>query len=288
MALAEIERDPEVHGLTLPKLLHEPQFAVADIGGQLDLALAAELAGVDIDTLYAYNSGFNRWATDPEGPHRLLLPMDAAKAFGEALASLPDSERVRWKRHKISNGETLSEIADQYHTTLASIREANNIRGNTIRAGRYLMIPVASKPLDAYSQSVAARREAKQNKPRAGSRIEHFVQSGESFWSIGRKYDVSMRDLASWNGMAPRDTLSIGQKLVVWSDSIAPATTLNSTATTRKLRYTVRNGDSLYLIANRFRITVAELVRWNKISKDKILRPGQQLMMYVDVTRQSS
>jgi membrane-bound lytic murein transglycosylase D len=50
----------------------------------------------------------------------------------------------------------------------------------------------------------------------------------------------------------------------------------------------VRNGDSLYLIANRFRVTIAELTRWNNIDKNKILRPGQTLTMYVDVTRQSS
>jgi membrane-bound lytic murein transglycosylase D len=49
----------------------------------------------------------------------------------------------------------------------------------------------------------------------------------------------------------------------------------------------VRNGDSLYLIASRFRISVADLVRWNSIDKTKYLRPGQQLTMYVDVTRQS-
>ena len=50
----------------------------------------------------------------------------------------------------------------------------------------------------------------------------------------------------------------------------------------------MRRGDSLYLIANKIRITIADLVRWNKIDKNKILRPGQTLTMYVDVTRQSS
>ena len=57
---------------------------------------------------------------------------------------------------------------------------------------------------------------------------------------------------------------------------------------TRKLKYTVRNGDSLYLIASKFRVTVAQLVRWNNIDKNNILRPGQRLTMYVDVTAQSS
>ena len=91
--------------------------------------------------------------------------------------------------------------------------------------------------------------------------------------------------------MAPGDTLSIGKKLVVWSSAnVAPRTSPSSTLgnTTRKLNYTVRNGDSLYLIAQRFRVSITQLVRWNNIDKSKILRPGQRLTMYVDVTRQSS
>jgi membrane-bound lytic murein transglycosylase D len=58
--------------------------------------------------------------------------------------------------------------------------------------------------------------------------------------------------------------------------------------TTRKLSYKVRSGDSLYVIANKFRVTIADIARWNKIDTNKILRPGQTLTMYVDVTRQSS
>ena len=56
----------------------------------------------------------------------------------------------------------------------------------------------------------------------------------------------------------------------------------------RKLRYTVRNGDSLYLIAQRFRVSIDQIARWNSIDKNKILRPGQRITMYVDVTSQSS
>jgi membrane-bound lytic murein transglycosylase D len=288
LALVELVRDPGALGLTLPKLVDEPQFVPAEIGGQLDLALAAELADIELDTLYAYNSGFNRWATDPGGPHRLLLPIEVAETFNEALAALPDSERLRWQRHKVRNGETISEIAEQYHTTLASIRSANGIRGNTIRAGSYLMIPMAKKPLSAYSQSADERRTKKQNTVRKGKRIDHIVAAGESFWSISRRYGVNIRSLASWNGMAPRDTLSVGQKLVVWTSESTPTQALSSNGTTRKLRYIVRRGDSLYLIASRFRISVADLIRWNNIDKGKYLQPGQKLTMYVDVTRQSS
>jgi peptidoglycan lytic transglycosylase D len=291
LALADIVRSPEKYQLTLPVVPDEEQFVVADIESQLDLALAAELAGVDVDTVYAYNPGYNRWSTDPAGPHSLVMPVDVADDFSAALAILPANERVRWKRHKIGNGETISEIAENYHTTISSIRAANNLRGNTIRAGHHLMIPVSTKPLDEYSQSADARLARTQGKQRNGNKFEHTVRSGESFWTISQQYKVTTRQLASWNGMAPGDTLSIGKKLVVWSKAdLAPRTSPTSTLgnTTRKLNYTVRNGDSLYLIAQRFRVSITQLVRWNNIDKSKILRPGQRLTMYVDVTRQSS
>jgi membrane-bound lytic murein transglycosylase D len=288
LALVAIVRDPEAYGLTLPEIVNEPQFAIADVGSQLDLALAAELAGIELDTLYAYNAGYNRWATDPAGPHRLVLPIEVADTFTTALAALPENERVRWQRHKVKNGEAISQIAERYNTTLSLIRSANNLNGNTIRAGSHLMIPVATKPLSDYSKSADERRTKKQNTPRSGNRVDHLVASGESFWTISRKYNVGVRELAAWNGVAPRDTLSIGQNLVVWTKQPLPGNAISSNGTTRKLRYTVRNGDSLALIASRFRISVSDLVRWNNINKEKYLQPGQKLTMYVDVTSQSS
>ena len=104
LALVDIVREPFSYNLRLPIIADETQFVVAEIDSQLDLALAAELAGVDVDTVYAYNPGYNRWATDPAGPHSLVLPADVADSFVAALADVPENERVRWKRHKIGNG----------------------------------------------------------------------------------------------------------------------------------------------------------------------------------------
>jgi membrane-bound lytic murein transglycosylase D len=292
LALVEIVSDPAQHNLTLPVVVDEQQFSIADIGGQLDLALAAELAGVDVDTVYQYNPGYNRWSTDPAGPHRLVMPIDVADEFKTALERVPAGDRVRWKRHKVKSGEAISQIADKYNTTVSTIRSANNLKGNTIRAGHHLMIPVATKPLSAYSKSADARLAATQNRKRSGNKVEHVVRNGESFWTISRRYGVTHRQLAAWNGMAPGDTLSVGRKLVVWTNAATAAPRTSPTQalgnTTRKLRYTVRNGDSLYLIARKFRVGIDQIARWNKIDKSRILRPGQKLTMYVDVTAQSS
>jgi membrane-bound lytic murein transglycosylase D len=293
LALVEIVRDPQQFDVTLPRVADEAQFVVTDIGSQIDLALAAELAGVDVDTVYTFNPGYNRWSTDPKGPHKLVLPVDVAEDFNAALEEVPPGERVRWQRHKIRNGEAISQIAQKYHTTVSAIRSANNLRGNTIRAGQHLMIPVATKPLSAYSKSADARLAKTQNKKRAANKVEHIVRSGESFWTISQKYNVTTRQLSAWNGMAPRDTLPVGRRLVVWTNGdvadtprMSPTSALGNT--TRKLRYTVRTGDSLYVIARKFRVGIDQIARWNKIDKNKILRPGQTLTMYVDVTRQSS
>jgi len=291
LALVEIIANPEKFNLTLPKIESEQQFKVIDIGSQLDLALAAELADISIDTIYQYNPGYNRWSTDPSGPHNLVLPINATNTFINELKKVPESERVRWRRHKVKSGEAISQIAEKYNTTVAAIRTSNDLKNNTIRAGHYLIIPVSKKPLSAYSKSAELRLEKIQNRVRSGNRYEHIVKNGESFWSISKKYQVSIRQLSAWNGMAPKDTLLVGKKLVIWaSDSLKPRASPKNVLgnTIRKLQYTVRNGDSLYLIAKKFKVGIDEIARWNKLNKDKYLQPGQKLTVFVDIALQSS
>ena len=78
LAIASIVAKPESYGVVLPPLANEPRFAVVETGSQIDMALAARLAGINTDQLYSLNAGVNRWATNPDGPHRLLLPTDQA------------------------------------------------------------------------------------------------------------------------------------------------------------------------------------------------------------------
>jgi membrane-bound lytic murein transglycosylase D len=308
LAIAELVGNPAEFGVTLPALPNEPRFAVVDTGGQIDMALAAGLAGLPTDALYALNPGVNRWATDPEGPHRLLLPIAQADAFAASLASLGERERVQWTRHRVRTGETIGGIAERYHTTVAVLREINELRGNTIRAGDYLMIPHATESLASYTQSADARAQRQQSTARNGERRAHVVQNGESLWSISQAYGVNVRSLASWNAMAPGDVLSVGRELVVWTAApaqvAAAATTTAATAQAslarsdtaagfaatnriREITYVVRRGDSLSSIARRFKVTVDKLVEWNSGAGSKYLQPGQRLKMVVDVTEQS-
>jgi peptidoglycan lytic transglycosylase D len=292
LALKAVISDPDQYNVSLRCIPDAPGFRQVETTAQIDLALAAELAKVDIETLYNYNPAFNRWATDPDGPHNLILPVEAADIFEKNYSELPAEEHLRWTRHKIKSGETLSEIAVEYKTSVKHLRKVNNIQGNNIRAGKYLMIPVSSKNNASYALSSPQRLKATQSKQRGNkSRINHIVQKGESFWTISRKYNVNMHKLAKWNGMAVRDPLKQGQKLVVWSSKSATTTarskTHNPNSTIKSINYTVRNGDSLSTIASKYRVNVKDLHRWNTI-KGKYIQPGQRLKLYIDVTEQSS
>jgi len=286
IALKQLVEAPVAYGISLEAVPNRPYFEVVDTGAQIDLAVAADLAGIELDALYRLNPGFNQWATSPDGPHRLLIPVDQADTFRQAVAELPPEKRLQWVRHKIKKGETLSHISRHYHTTVAALKTANNLKNSSIRVGKYLMVPVSSQGQDNYHLSAGQRLKRKQNSTRNGYKTQHHVCSGDTFWDLSKQYKVSVRKLASWNGMAPGDPLRVGQKLVVWVKQPS-STTLHPGSQIRPIHYTVRKGDSLARISSRFKVTVTDLRKWNTLHEGRYLQPGQRLKLYVDVTRQT-
>ncbi|WP_141656113.1 LysM peptidoglycan-binding domain-containing protein [Pseudidiomarina woesei] len=280
LALADILKNYDDYAKHWLPIDNKPYLAVVEAHSQIDLAKAAEIAELDLDTLHHYNSAYNRWATDPVGPHRLLLPIENASKLQTWLATADSKELVQWTRHQVKSGESLLVIAKQYHTTAKAIQQANNISGHIIRAGDHLLVPVATRDLDEYSLSAEQRLVSKQSQSRGAYKVEHEVVSGDTLWDISREYNVNLRSLASWNGMAPTDPLRPGKKLVVWlPHSEKPA------GVVRSLNYKVRSGDSLARIASRFNVSITDIEKWNQINRNNYLQPGQQLKLYVDVTR---
>ncbi|NRA84078.1 MAG: transglycosylase SLT domain-containing protein, partial [Gammaproteobacteria bacterium] len=217
LALAQILKDPQQFDITWPNIANEAKLILVDTKSQIDLAFAAKLADMELNELHRLNPGFNRWATDPNGSHQLLLPLDKAGQFSTALSKTKASDRVSWVRYKIKNGDNLGVIAKRHQTTVAVIQDVNDINSSSIRAGKFLLIPVSTKDLSAYKLSAQSRLAKKQSQPRKGSKRTHIVKSGDNFWDIGRKYQVNHKSIAKWNGMAPKDTLRLGQKLVIWT-----------------------------------------------------------------------
>ena len=286
LALKRLIANPADYGITVNCVDDTPYFEAVDINAQLDLAMAAEMAEIDLDRLYQLNPAFNHWATAPYGPHRLLIPVDQAETFKQNLALIPKAERIKWKRHKIKDGQTLSHIADRYSVSVSSLKKLNNLHSTSIRAGKYLVIPVSSRKLSDYNLTAYQRKKTLQNINRKGNKVTHTVQRGDTFWDLSRTYKVNSRSIARWNGMAIRDPLREGQKLVIWTKAPVSKSASSGRDTIQRISYRVRNGDSLYLIAQKFNVGVKDLRRWNSLTS-KYLQPGQKIKLYVDVTRQA-
>ncbi|GHF90931.1 lytic transglycosylase [Thalassotalea marina] len=287
LAIADIVKRPDDFNIKLFQIKDKPVISAVDIGSQLDLAKAAELAGLSLKELQHLNPGFNRWATDPKGPHYLVLPNHKIEQFKTGLSQLSDKDRLAWQRYQIKNGDSLGKIAKKFNTDIGVIKQVNNITGTRIRAGKHLLIPVAARSLDQYILSSEQRLAKTQNKERGAEKLTHIVKSGDTFWDISRAYGVNYKQLAKWNGMAPRDTLKLGQKLVIWRKSKTTAPTQTSSAQqsiVRNITYKVRRGDSFARIASKFNVSIAQIERWNNISRSKYLQPGQLLKLTVDVT----
>jgi len=290
LALADVIKRADDFNIKLYEIENKSQITSIDINSQLDLAKAAKLADLSLAELQRLNPGFNRWATDPDGPHNLLIPNHKVADFKKKLSELPEKERLAWQRYKIKNGDNLGEIARSFNTDIKLIKQINNIKGTQIRAGKHLLIPVATQSLDSYVFSQEQRLTKTKNRQRNGERKSHTVKSGDTLWDIGQLYKVSSRSIAKWNGMAPRDVLKLGQELVIWQ-KVEPTKTNATTsyqpaeqAIMRNIRYRVRRGDSFARIADKFNVSIRDIERWNKLNRKKYLQPGQMLKLSVDVT----
>ncbi|MBA54757.1 MAG: lytic transglycosylase [Pseudomonadales bacterium] len=283
IAISQLFAEPEKYGITLIDYPYQPFFEAIDIGGQLDLAMAAKMADLPMEELYRLNPAFNRWATDPKGPHRILVPVGKADQMRAEIDKLPMEKRVAWARYTIQRGDSILSISKKHNITPDLLKQVNHLSSNNIRAGKTLLIPQSSEPLDHYSLSAEQRLASKQNRSVSGKqKVMHKVKNGETFWSISRQYGVHHRTLAKWNGMAPTDTLSVGKTLVIWTNQAQPTSEMQSQRM-RKIRYRARSGDSYAGIANRFNVSLGQLRRWNDIDIKKYLQPGDMLTLYVDV-----
>ncbi len=295
LAVSAIVADPAHYGLTLKPIPDDPYFAATQLDGQIDLALAAEMAKVSLEELYLLNPGFSRWATDPDGPHRLLLPVSSVPDFEQRLAELPADQRIRWHRHVIKSGDTLGTIAHEYRTSVSALKQANNLRGTTIRKGRSLMVPMASRSLADYRLSIDMRRSMRRRIPGSGNKIIYRVRRGDSLWVISRRFGVSVNELARWNGLSKRSVLRPGKRLVIWRGTAPAKAVTPNAAKVATLEgadipagasvHVVRRGDNLWTIARRYRLSARDLAEWNRLDGGALLQPGQTLTLAPAQTR---
>lgn len=152
--------------------------------------------------------------------------------------------------HTVKSGESLFLISKQYGVTVDQLKRANNLTSDSLLVGQRLTIPTATNS--------------------SGTGTTHRVQAGESLFLIAQRYGVTVEALKQANQISS-NTIMVGQTLKI----PASGSTNNNPGT----NYTVKSGDSLYLIAKQYGITVDSLCKANNINQNQPLYPGQRLVI---------
>lgn len=275
LALAAVIADPQAHGMELPELLPGQAFATIETHSQFDLMKAASALELSLDAVYEWNPALNQWATPPQGPHHLHVPIELAEQAQQRIDAVPEDERVQWLRVEVRSGDTLSHLAHRHQTDVATLKRVNDLQGTRIRTGQALFIPKSRDPIATYPNA------------RSQDQGDYVVKPGDSLWSIARAHSVPLARLIRTNQIGPKEVLRVGQRLNVPGAKASAATTASlpsySRDVTRKVRYGVRRGDSLDRIASKFNVAVRDLVQWNQLDIGNYLQPGQKLLIYVNV-----
>ncbi len=244
---------------------------------------------------------------------KVKVPVVPSKTERKSVSS---SEKVSKKRetqrtYKVRAGDTLSQIAEKFGTSTAMLLQANSMQNNTlIRVGQTLNIPSVSSSSKKKNpkETIASKRilnqkntlkkiTKKENRPTAEKAEEvakeHVVKRGDTLFSIARKYRSSLNALMTLNGLTPTDVIKPGQVLKI------PGREQRSVATKKKevkgktveakkssikkkippVYHTVRRGDTLWKIADRYGVTIAQIRRLNSLRHGHIIHRGQKLMI---------
>ncbi len=218
--------------------------------------------------------------------------------------------------HVVKPGETLSHIADRTLVPVPELLAANNLSSpKALRAGQTIVIPrdKARKPAPVQvaakdAESTAQKAESAPNNPGSGAEKApsgsskgdtHVVKPGETLSHIADRTLVPVPELLAANNLSSPKALRAGQTIVIPRDKAkkpavasttsttpgpkatpAPSPTVEDAAGREVVRYRIESGDSLWVVARRFKVSTADLMRWNGLAKDAVLRPGDEIKVY--------
>jgi membrane-bound lytic murein transglycosylase D len=182
LALTLIAKDPQRYGIQVTPDPSEESDRVKP-GGPIDLRLVAETIDVDVETLRALNPELLRMVTPNDPNFELRLPAGTADRFLDEIAEIPPEKWVTWRRHRVEEGETLTQIARTYHLTPSAIADANGIDIHArLEAGQKLIIPATAPAETAL-----------------GKLTYYRVRKGDTVESVAEEYSVAPADVVKWN-----------------------------------------------------------------------------------------
>lgn len=215
MAATIIAKNPEAYGFSVTTV--DPyQYDEVVLEESADLRLIARCADCTYQEIKELNPEIKRWVTPPHfSKYTLKIPFGKKEAFLANYAAIPPEQKIKWERHEVRKGETLSSLAKQYNTSPEAIRDINGLRKSRIAPGKHLLIPIDINGKNHDLSYVTTGEGGKQQ------RILYRIRRGETLVRIAKMHKVTVADIREWNKGIGK-TVRAGQKikLVVDSDHI--------------------------------------------------------------------
>ena len=287
MAVKNLIQRPKDFGLDLGVVPNTPYFAQITINQHIDVALAAKLANTTLDEFTSLNPNYTRPVIQAHQPTTLLLPVDKAEVFAENLEKY-GKPLVSWQPYRAKRGEKLDAIAGHYGISSARLQEVNGIKlkRGRMTGNQVLLVPgtTSAKFLNASYSEVKTPTEIEPSKT-------YTVRRGDTLSSVAKHHGLKAAQIKAWNHLRS-NKLTLNQKLTLRAVEKTASTTRSVSAkeskstqrkaiTEKKKSYTVRRGDTLYSIAQRFDVALDDLRRWNKLSSKARLHPGDKVTIHL-------
>ena len=167
-------------------------------------------------------------------------------------------------------------IAEQYDVGLSKLMGWNGLTEESILA--------IGQQLTVYSDNRTASSSTS-----SSSKVIHTVKSGEVLSVIAEKYNVGLSQVIGWNNITDAASLQVGQELTIYpgqsvftTGGTSSSSSSSSTSSSSKVIHTVKSGEVLSVIAEKYNVGLSQVIGWNNITDAASLRIGQELVIYPD------
>jgi membrane-bound lytic murein transglycosylase D len=216
-AVKNIIANPEEVGFPLENISDQAYFTTVTTPEHIDMQVAAQLAEMSEDDFRSLNPGHTRPVITSNGSRTLLLPIDKAGIFNANLKGY-DQPLVSWQTYTLKKHETLEQVARQFGTSTARLKEINGInRHLTVPAGRTLLVPMNEETESSNLADTWENPEFLAPDDYYMNKMVYRVKSGDSLYSIARANRISVAALKEWNRLRSNN-IRPGQRLTIYSN----------------------------------------------------------------------
>jgi membrane-bound lytic murein transglycosylase D len=241
-AIKNIIGNPDAYKMDLPEIGNHPYFQSVEVTRDIDVALAARLADVSLADFKELNPSLNRPVILANGTPQILLPWDNANIFKRNFEAYSEGQYASWTAWKVPVNMGAAEAAKRTGMKEADLRAVNTIPPRMlIKAGSVLIVPRSAKQEADVTDEIADNGQLNLQPERVTRRVTIKAGKKDTVASIARRYKVSAKDVAEWNGTHAAATFVHGQQVVVY----VPVRTSSHGARGRKHKAIARSKSSV-------------------------------------------